>query len=310
MGSKIILRNRIGRDSAFGIVYYSYIRDSKIKKLYKFAVKIAANTYDNNVENNILKQLTESVIKNECPHFPILYKTLYCNASTFKPNKKDYSSESTSGSLDTFKTTKALLPKIVKNALTKKINLIMFINELANGDFVAFAQKYNKEDKLIINAIIQIILSLLFYYKVAKSFHKDAHAGNFLFHKIKAGGYFHYRINKTDFYLENLGFLWVIWDFGASMPFIQCSTTNINVDINNILEKISIITIKKDSRLSHYVNSQKSLIHNFIHKSSIKLKDANFKVFINNLVEFLIENEFLLTKKPSNIINSKPYEII
>ena len=310
MGNKIILRNRIGRDSAFGIVYYSYIRDSKIKKLYKFAVKIVANTYGNNVENNILKQLTESVIKNECPHFPILYKTLYCNASTFKNTEIDYSPESASESLSKFKTTKALLPKIVKNALTKKINLIMFINELANGDLVAFAQKYNKDDKLIINAIIQIILSILFYYKVTNSFHKDAHAGNFLFHKIKPGGYFHYRINKTDFYLENLGFLWVIWDFGASMPFTQCGTTYITSDISNILEKINILTVKKDTKLSHYVNSQKSLIHNFLFKSNFKFKDADLKLFINNLIQFLIDNQFFITKKPSNIINTKPYEII
>jgi hypothetical protein len=41
----------------------------------------------------------------------------------------------------------------------------------------------------------------------------------FLYHKIKKGGYFHYNIYGKDYYLENLGYLWIIWDFELSISF-------------------------------------------------------------------------------------------
>jgi hypothetical protein len=46
--------------------------------------------------------------------------------------------------------------------------------------------------------------------------HNDTHYGNFLYHKIKPGGYIKYTIKNETFYVENLGYLWVIWDFGIS----------------------------------------------------------------------------------------------
>ena len=36
---------------------------------------------------------------------------------------------------------------------------------------------------------------------------------NFLFYKIKPGGYFHYKIYNKDIYVKNMGYLWVIWDY-------------------------------------------------------------------------------------------------
>jgi hypothetical protein len=41
----------------------------------------------------------------------------------------------------------------------------------------------------------------------------DAHWGNFLYHKIKPGGYIHYKIYDNDIYIKNMGYMWIIWDY-------------------------------------------------------------------------------------------------
>ncbi len=46
----------------------------------------------------------------------------------------------------------------------------------------------------------------MFFYQETKYFHYDSHWGNFLYHKIKPGGYFHYNIFGNDYYIENYGF--------------------------------------------------------------------------------------------------------
>ena len=68
----------------------------------------------------------------------------------------------------------------------------------------------------------------MFFHKYINAHHRDAHAGNFLYHKVKPGGYFHYNIYGQDFYLENIGFLWVIWDFGLIQPFSNSNLINNN----------------------------------------------------------------------------------
>lgn len=49
--------------------------------------------------------------------------------------------------------------------------------------------------------------------------HNDLHAGNVLVHKIKPGGYFLYKINNKNYYVPNLGYVFLLWDFGMiSIP--------------------------------------------------------------------------------------------
>ena len=310
LGNKILLKKYIGSPSVYGIVFLSQIRDKHTKKLYKFAVKITTDTYGNTIENDILKILTNAVIKKECPHFPILYKTLYCKLENKNKEKSNYSDELSNNSLNKFKTTNLLLPEIVRKAITKKKNLYIFINEIANGDFKSFILKHNKDDNIILNAITQIILSLFFYYKTTKSFHNDAHWGNFLYHKIKPGGYFHYKIGNTNFYLENLGYLWVIWDFGSTLSFIQSSKTSINSDLNKLLSNISISTskIRKTYPFTKNVYSIIEIIYEFIlTQHTVYNRGDHLKKYIEETINLLIKLNLLITKKPINVINSTPF---
>ena len=87
----------------------------------------------------------------------------------------------------------------------------------------------------------QIFISIMFFHYYTNSHHNDAHSGNFLYHKIKPGGYFHYNIYGKDYYLENIGYLWVIWDFGLATHFSKTrkiGTTNFQKTISTDYYKI------------------------------------------------------------------------
>ena len=184
---KIELIKSIGTESKYGAIYYS--KGINEGALFKFCTKIMENDKYNILEIEILEKLKDLVIKNKNPHFPIMYKNFECNKSS--DNKK--------------------LPEVVKN---KKyfINL----NELANGDLNMFMKtSHARRAKYTNNALAQVLLSI-FSLHCNNYYHKDSHYGNFLFHRITPGGYIKYNINGNTIYLENIGYLWVIWDFGFS----------------------------------------------------------------------------------------------
>ena len=197
-GNDVILEKQIGSKSVFGVIYKSKFKnDDNIS----FATKVVLADEDNEYELNILKKLSKVVLERKCPHFPILFKTLRCLKFNTILDNKD------SG----FK----YYPDLVKDNLNKEF--MFLFNELANGDLKTFMRTYYQNTNLIKNALAQVFLSLMFFYHYTENIHCDAHHGNFLFHKIKPGGYFHYNILGVDYYVENLGYLWVIWDFSKAL---------------------------------------------------------------------------------------------
>ena len=103
---EILLSRQIGTDSKYGVIYLSNL-NIQYKKLYKFAVKIMKATTANKKEATLTKQVSDLVLKNINPHFPILYKQFVCNTP---PSNNQY-------------------PKLI---LRNKY--IMLLSELANGD--------------------------------------------------------------------------------------------------------------------------------------------------------------------------------
>jgi hypothetical protein len=161
---------------------------------------VARNTRDNLNEVKILEMVSAMVLKKVTPHFPILYKTFNCGSPV---DTKDY-------------------PKLVQ-----KSNYLIILNELASGDLVSFHKtpEFNTNDDVIINSLQQIYISILSFHILTQRSHNDCHWGNFLYHKVKAGGYIHYQIYDEDIYIENLGYLWIIWDYGIAKKLYDYETT-------------------------------------------------------------------------------------
>jgi hypothetical protein len=307
VGNRIILDKQIGSDSVFGIVFLSHFKTNvkygtKFDRLNKFAVKITNQTKANKNEVKVLEDLTKQVIDFKCPHFPISYGHLRCNNSRAKSdNLDDYSIVK-----DKHKK-KKLFPELVN----KNKSLLIQINELAAGDLASYLN--SNKNKNISNTIVQLILSILFFNDFTKSYHTDLHAGNFLYHIVKPGGYFHYNIYGEDYYLENQGYLWVIWDFGLIKPFTENNKygpTNYNYSINFDYDYIlDSIEYYDDILTSDDSNLRKQLAN--IIKKYDKIKDYKLLRNINKeLLSHLITNVPSFTSiKPSNIINKTPYTI-
>ena len=211
IGNRIILKKRIGTDSVYGIVYLSEFRE-KEKKIFTYASKVYEYVEKKaKMELELLNKMAELVRMDMCPHFPLLYGYVICdNVGKFpidsyeKTNKKD---KNVSQKLIKF-------PELIRRNINSKI--ITTFNELANGDLWNYIEKYETDNVFIVNALIQILLSIMFFNYHMNRIHMDSHPGNFLYHKVKAGGYFHYELFGENYYLENIGILWVIWDFDLS----------------------------------------------------------------------------------------------
>ena len=325
IGNRLILTKQIGTQSAYGVVYTCYYRPSNIinkslGKFNKFAVKIVEDNKNNRLEIDILNKLTKFAVYLECPHFPILYGTIKCDNINSK-NKSNYDSENSNNSLLNHKNN-ANYPAF---AYTKK--LYMF-SELANGDFKNYIEMNYNNDDIMLNAIAQIFISLMFFHKKIKAYHCDSHSGNFLYHKIKPGGYIHYNIHGVDYYLKNIGYLWIIWDFGLITPFVEYDLQPNKILLLNITYDYKIImhflcNRNNETNIDLYgLISNKYLFSDYINKlinninNNIILKYKNIKNIkdIHLLEKSLLKImcKFIPTftnTKPINVINKKPYII-
>ena len=79
-----------------------------------------------------------------------------------------------------------------------------------------YLMEYYNDDKKIKNAMMQMLIAIYSFHCFGY-LHNDTHWGNFLYHRIKPGGYIKYIINGQEIYLENIGYLWVIWDFSFAV---------------------------------------------------------------------------------------------
>jgi hypothetical protein len=302
IGTKIILDKQIGSVSVYGIVFLAHFKSNikygtKFDKLNKFAVKITNQTKSNKKEILILEKLTEEVKNFKCPHFPISYGSLRCNNSRAKSNNSDdYSIVK-----DKHKN-KKLFPKLIND----NKSLLIQLNELASGDLNTILKSGVNTD--IFNTITQLLISIMFFQDRIQSYHTDAHGGNFLYHKIKPGGYFHYNIYGQDYYLENKGYLWVIWDFGLVKTFSE-TDISINYDHKLLIESMDYYIYNFNLLPSNeykIIESLLKLIQKYNNIKSINLSEN----FNNEILEFLSKNILSFTTiKPSNIINNIPYII-
>jgi hypothetical protein len=329
IGNRIILKKRIGSDSVYGVVYLSEFRE-KEKKLFTFASKVYKFIKSRTTtELEIFHKLTDIVRMDKCPHFPIFYGYLLCdNFMNFekdsfkKSNKND---KIISQKMSNF-------PELVQYEYG---TLITTFTELANGDILNFFKLYHNNSIFIINGLIQQILSIMFFNYHTNKLHMDTHTGNFLYHKIKAGGYFHYELFGVDYYLENIGILWVIWDFDFSIdidkPIEEYYKKMYNIKMygknNDYFKLIKGYIISKDGiGYNNDKNIEKNKeLYDYILKL-YSLFDLNYKEIeynLENLKDFIykipllldnlkLNNKFILLKKlpkGCKIINKNPYKI-
>lgn len=239
LGKNLLLYKRIGSDSVYGIVYKCKNINPVYQQIPKFTAKIQLKTKQAIIENSLLTVITKYAISNGIPNLPIIYKSLECNMID-KGNQK--------------------YPPLLANADKKSKKYMIILNELASGDLARFIDKYAsffKHENFFKNLYEQVFISLLLIHSIGLS-HNDCHSGNFLYHKIKPGGCFHYKINDDDYYIENLGFLWTVWDFGISSKlYTHGQYIKDYMYVNTILRKNKNELITPDFQIHDFYKSFK-----------------------------------------------------
>ena len=201
----IYFKKRIGTESAYGTAYMNTGRG--IGRALKFSIKIMSTKF--NSEVNLLLKMSKLAETKVSPNMPITYDFLLCT--------------------DVSATEKANIDKKIQNVtnIIKQGFYYVVLSELANGDMHDFFLTTHTSE-IYESVILQVLISLSTFHSYIGYVHNDAHLGNFLFHKIPPGGYWHYVIEKKDFktkkviltdmFVPNTGYLVVLWDPGVAQP--------------------------------------------------------------------------------------------
>lgn len=186
----VATRKFLGK-GAYGQAWVASSAKGNLSNLVRFAVKLASE--DDN-EADKMRVLTKHVLgipnshgtKDYFINFPMLYGSNECNASD--------------------------APAQMRYAL---------FSELADGALFDLMTKPDPETHAMMSprefssCIMQVIMGVLKLRQLG-FIHDDLHPGNILYHRITPGGYWWYQVNGKDYYIENIGKLAVLWDFGMT----------------------------------------------------------------------------------------------
>ena len=308
LNKDILLYKQIGSKSVFGVVYKSKIINSDYNDIPKFVAKIQLNSKEYKKELSIFEELSKYALKNNLCHFPILYSSSICSNIIKKDN----------------------YPEIIATAKNNYKNYSIMLYELANGDLQSFINKYGSKltTQIWKNIYEQLFISIFIFHSL-DLYHGDTHNGNFLYSKIKAGGCFHYKINNIDYYIENIGYKWMIWDYGNTYKLSKLTKISFFDDykfINLFFRKFDkIINESRDFKNNNFYQDKKAgyLNENAVISPEIKklqdkvwehFGDLNDRYLINFIFnenkteydwfKYFIDNNLLFSKIPIGTIIS------
>ena len=287
--TKIIIKNIDKNNNIYKIINNDNI-----------AIKIIIDNNINRKDIEINKKLNEIVINNICPHFPLYYTNFECNKNNNIINKK-YD---------------IIYPQIIR--FNKDKSFLYVFKEVYNGNFKDFIKKNYKNSELIKNSISQILLSILFFNTLTNYYHKNTNWNNFLYYKLEnKGGYIHYKILDNDYYLENLGYLWIINDFKTATNINKNNELSIDYDIYKFNKGFIDKNNQLDNNIKLFNFIDNNIINlykqiNFYHIKYYTFKKYNkdnYKNLTKGILYLLKINNFIKTKINDNdiIINKNPF---
>lgn len=206
-------------------------------------------------------------------------------------------------------------PNFIYTYMVIKDYIIM---EFADGDLNKLLDNNNFEKKFLDNFNFQILIGILVMQKILFMVHNDLQLQNIFYKNISSDKikYFEYNINGEKFYLENLGYLIIIADFGNSQSILLNPQQNW-FDYKTIVQMI---------KSNHDFNNLKSLFYKCLSRKIIKIisslkilstlvdmeKPDIKKIYNDYNIKYNGNEEIILIKMIiyifyHNIIDYKPY---
>lgn len=283
--NEIDIKKAFGTKSNYGMAYLAniYMDDTNKKNAQLVAIKIMPDNVSNRIEIDILKTIKDKVLKKQTIHFPLMYKVLECPTEF---NKRVNETE---------------LPKDLKH---QKYHMV--INELAKGDLKMFLNdnkhKHTQNTALLQNALTQIFFSIAIFHQSLNKVHLDCHWGNFLYHEVPAGGYLHYKVGKKDIYIPNMGYVWVIWDFGFAKKRL-----NNNIDQHVMKDYYRILHAFIPNKNNGWLSDTRQIDPDFVDTIRTMrhiMKNKGIKQNDKNIIELAIKHLKPNEKKKKNMENN------
>jgi hypothetical protein len=215
INDKIYLDKQIGSASVYGIIYKTFIKDTFGGA--PIAAKIMKALKRNKNEIYINELISNRLLQNKLSrHFLFSFKTFQCIQQT----------SATSNTNSSVVNSAVPPPTIVnhsKNIETlSKSSYFVTLNEMAHGDLKMLCAnvKILEDNDLLLNLSCQCMIAIAFFHNLGY-LHRDAHWGNFLYHKINDNKSvqlhcYHYRIHGVDYYLPSYGYNIILYDFGKA----------------------------------------------------------------------------------------------
>jgi len=307
MNNNIKLNKQFGIQKDDSIIYKAKNINKKKNKFIKhFLIKITLQQEETNNTIDLFKKLSLNAVKKNIRHIPLYYNYTICNEII---RKAEY-------------------PKLLNTAKKyyKYYSLLFFEN--ADGDLSSFIDDFSIDKNMWKNIYEQLYMSICMLHYMGY-IHNNINKSNFLFRVIEKEGCFHYRIGDEDYYIKNLGIIWMIWDYekcekidtSVKYLFLQdYYKTNIElchrnmelehnpiflIDTNNPLGKDDKISGKLDDKItlpSNIKNLQYELWQKFINESSnsksIIKECAKGNMNSNTFIKLLKDEDLLFSKLP------------
>lgn len=181
-----------------------------------------------------------------------------------------------------------------------------FYNEYIDDAETFLEWIYKKKSlKLLYNAFFQIVTGL---YAAQNNFglmHLDLHAENILVKKIKKGGYFKYIIDNIEYNVPNLGYLFLINDYGFAWIPKTKNNKDREYDINFILNDVKDVCPPKITDDIKYI--VKNLKSNKLSFEDL-IKNVWFDMYNKTdgelLETYYLDKKIILDKTNKDIIDS------
>ena len=281
---RLIFDKRIGSESVYGMAYLNMGKG--MGRLLKLSAKVMPSDFADEV--SVLKRMSALGERHVSPNVPILYHSFECGGAALNAALKR-------------PTNRMAVPDIMKNSY------LVVLSELADGDLHAFFKDTHPED-VYESVIFQVCLALRVFHSQLGLIHNDAHMGNFLFHRVKPGGYWHYIVAGQSYWVPNRGFLVVLWDPGMATTIDAHHRPN--TDTCRILSLITYLG--KDSyynkmRLKGVPNKVFMPFHTMIGWSESRSIDV-FAMLAQSIRNKQIAFSHVKTTAPSgHVLNDTPY---
>ena len=208
-----------------------------------------------------IKDLSLSVLNGNTPHFQLYYMDTRCSVDNIKKYNKLLS--------DNYD--KSKLPAMYNIKFYENLFYYCNLNEFIEKN------KLNINDRLFVNAFSQCMLSIIYYYSYMSSKYDEIMGLNgisgedFICHKIEKGGYFKYEIYGKEYYIENLGYVFILSFLNKKSDIIKLDSKDNFKLIYSFITTINLFIYM----ITQYFD--KSSNHNFMQKLGDVLDACNNK---------------------------------